>query len=109
MAQRLGEHIQATDTCRAAMIEVCRTVKPMGPVYRGASMVVLALDAFAAAERPALLFLSRRERAEAGAARAMMAHLPMIITWRPHFKISDSADDVDPPEPWRLLTKTEHR
>lgn len=39
--------IRALRACRDAMIEVCRCVKPMDPVYHGASMVILAIDALA--------------------------------------------------------------
>lgn len=40
--------IRALRVCRNAMVEVCREVKPMGPAYHGASMVMSAIDAFAA-------------------------------------------------------------
>ena len=39
--------IRALRTCRAAMVDICGRVKPMGPVYHGASMVMAAIDAFA--------------------------------------------------------------
>ena len=39
--------MRAMGVCRAAMIDVLRTVKPMGPAYHGASMVIAAIDAFA--------------------------------------------------------------
>ncbi len=39
--------MRAMGSCRAAMIDVLRTVKPMGPAYHGASMVISAIDAFA--------------------------------------------------------------
>ena len=39
--------IRAMGFCRTAMIDVLRTVKPMGPAYHGASMVIAAIDAFA--------------------------------------------------------------
>ena len=39
--------MRAMGSCRAAMIDVLRTVKPMGPAYHGASMVIAAIDAFA--------------------------------------------------------------
>ena len=39
--------VRALRACRDAMIEVCRCVKPMGPVYHGASMVIAAIDALA--------------------------------------------------------------
>lgn len=39
--------MRAMGFCRAAMIDVLRTVKPMGPSYHGASMVIAAIDAFA--------------------------------------------------------------
>ena len=40
--------IRALRTCRAAMVDVCSRVKANGPVYHGASMVMAAIDAFAA-------------------------------------------------------------
>lgn len=39
--------MRAMGFCRVAMIDVLRTVKPMGPAYHGASMVIAAIDAFA--------------------------------------------------------------
>ena len=39
--------MRALRVCRDAMIEVCRCVKPMGPVYHAASMVISAIDAMA--------------------------------------------------------------
>lgn len=52
---RRGDHpsdpaaaLRAMRICREAMIEICRTVKPRGPVYHGAGMVISAIDAFAA-------------------------------------------------------------
>lgn len=39
--------MRAMGFCRDAMIDVLRTVKPMGPAYHGASMVIAAIDAFA--------------------------------------------------------------
>lgn len=39
--------VRALRFCREAMIDVLRTVKPMGPVYHGASMVIASIDAFA--------------------------------------------------------------
>lgn len=39
--------VRALRACREAMIEVCRCVKPMGPVYHAASMVISAIDAMA--------------------------------------------------------------
>ena len=39
--------MRALRGCRDAMIEVCRCVKPMGPVYHAASMVISAIDAMA--------------------------------------------------------------
>ena len=56
MARRTGRSDMPTDpagamramgVCRGAMIDVLRTVKPMGPAYHGASMVITAIDAFA--------------------------------------------------------------
>ena len=56
MARRTGRSEMPTDpaaairamrVCRDAMIDVLRTVKPMGPAYHGASMVIAAIDAFA--------------------------------------------------------------
>ena len=45
-----AEHAEALavlENCRRAMITVLRTVKPMGPTYHGASMVMAAIDSFA--------------------------------------------------------------
>ena len=39
--------VRALRSCRSAMIDVCRTVKPMGPAYHAASMVISAIDGFA--------------------------------------------------------------
>ncbi len=39
--------IRALKACRAAMVDVCGRVKPMGPIYHGASMVMAAIDGFA--------------------------------------------------------------
>ena len=39
--------IRAMRVCRDAMIEVCKCVKPMGPVYHAAMMVISAIDAMA--------------------------------------------------------------
>lgn len=39
--------VRALRFCREAMIDVLRTVKPMGPAYHGASMVISSIDAFA--------------------------------------------------------------
>lgn len=56
MARRTGRSEMPSDPaaamramrfCREAMIDVLRTVKPMGPAYHGASMVIAAIDAFA--------------------------------------------------------------
>ena len=56
MARRTGRADMPTDpaatvramrTCRDAMVEVCRCVRPMGPAYHAASMVISAIDAMA--------------------------------------------------------------
>ena len=39
--------LRALGACRGAMIDVLRTVKPMGPAYHAASMVVSAIDGMA--------------------------------------------------------------
>ena len=39
--------VRAMRVCREAMIEVCRCVKPTGPAYHAASMVISAIDAMA--------------------------------------------------------------
>jgi hypothetical protein len=39
--------VRAMRVCRDAMIEVCRCVKPTGPAYHAASMVISAIDAMA--------------------------------------------------------------
>jgi len=39
--------VRAMRLCRNAMLTVCKDVKPMGPAYHGASMVIAAIDAFA--------------------------------------------------------------
>ena len=39
--------VRAMRSCREAMIEVCRCVKPRGPAYHGASTVISAIDAMA--------------------------------------------------------------
>ena len=39
--------LRALSMCRLAMIDVLRVVKPMGPAYHAASMVVAAIDGFA--------------------------------------------------------------
>ena len=39
--------LRAMRVCRDAMIEVCRCVKPMGPVYHAALMIISAIDAMA--------------------------------------------------------------
>lgn len=39
--------IRALGGCRQAMIDVLRVVKPMGPAYHAASMVISAIDGFA--------------------------------------------------------------
>ncbi len=39
--------VRAMRVCRDAMTEVCRCVKPMGPAYHAASMVISAIDAMA--------------------------------------------------------------
>ena len=39
--------VRALGACRSAMIDVLRTVKPMGPAYHAASMVVSAIDEMA--------------------------------------------------------------
>ena len=38
--------VRALRLCRDAMIDVCKSVTPTGPVYHGASMVISAIDAF---------------------------------------------------------------
>ena len=43
----LAAAIDALGVCRRAMITVLRTVKPMGPTYKGAGLVIDAIDAFA--------------------------------------------------------------
>jgi hypothetical protein len=40
--------VQALRACRAVMVDVCGRVKPIGPIYHGASMVMAAIDGFAA-------------------------------------------------------------
>ena len=56
MARRTGRSDLPTDPvatmralslCRSAMIDVLRTVKPMGPAYHAASMVISAIDGMA--------------------------------------------------------------
>ena len=39
--------VRALRACRVTMIEVQRRVRPTGPTYHGASMVVAAIDGFA--------------------------------------------------------------
>ena len=39
--------VKAMRSCRDAMIEVCRCVRPTGPAYHAASMVISAIDAMA--------------------------------------------------------------
>jgi hypothetical protein len=39
--------IRALRACRGVMLEVHGRVKPTGPVYHGASMVLAAIDSFA--------------------------------------------------------------
>ena len=39
--------LRALAACRGAMIDVLRGVRPMGPAYHAASMVVAAIDAMA--------------------------------------------------------------
>lgn len=39
--------VKAMRVCREAMIEVCRCVRPTGPAYHAASMVISAIDAMA--------------------------------------------------------------
>ena len=39
--------MRALGACRNAMIDVLRTVKPMGPAYHAASMVISTIDGFA--------------------------------------------------------------
>jgi hypothetical protein len=39
--------LHAMQICRTVMVDICRTVRPMGPFYHGASMVISAIDAFA--------------------------------------------------------------
>ena len=39
--------VRALRVSRDAMIEVCRCVRPMGPAYHAASMVISAIDAMA--------------------------------------------------------------
>ena len=51
--------VRALGVCRSAMIDVLRTVKPMGPAYHAASMVVSAIYGDVPYRR-ALLLLSRR-------------------------------------------------
>jgi hypothetical protein len=36
--------VRALRACRTVMIDVCRTVKPFGPAYHGASMVIASID-----------------------------------------------------------------
>ena len=47
LAAEHAEALAALGDCRRAMITVLRTVKPVGPTYSGASMVLAAIDAFA--------------------------------------------------------------
>ena len=39
--------VRALRVCRDAMIEVHKCVKPMGPAYHAAAMVISAIDGFA--------------------------------------------------------------
>ncbi len=40
--------VRALEACRKAMVDVLRTVKPMGNVYKAASAVISAIDGLAA-------------------------------------------------------------
>ena len=61
--------IRAMRSCRGAMIEVLRCVKPMGPTYHAASMVISAIDAMATLLTGERYYFSADGSASSGASR----------------------------------------